>query len=201
MKKSLIILYTFIFFLFKKSQGQYSSLGIDIDFYQERCITEYYKSQTVIIFESNSESKEINTKISAPNHRIIYYNKNSTNIFSFITELSGYYDFCFNNLENKINEVYITIKSGVSANDYSSVAKSKDLEPIDFKLNKILEKENLLEHFNKKSNEKQDMFGFLYKNISNKIITYSILLIVGMILIGIVEMLYLKRFMEKRKII
>ena len=64
-----------------------------------------------------------------------------------------------------------------------------------------MEKENLLEHFNKKSNEKQNMFGFLYKNISNKIITYSILLIVGMILIGIVEMLYLKRFMEKRKII
>ena len=53
----------------------------------------------------------------------------------------------------------------------------------------------------KKSNEKQDMFGLLYKSISNKIITYSILLIVGMILIGIVEMLYLKRFMEKRKII
>ena len=201
MQKSLIILYTFLFLLIKKSQSQYSSFGMDIDSYQDRCITEYYKSQTVIIFEASTESKDILTKISSPNRRIIFYNKNSTNIFSFTTEQNGYYSFCISNLGYDIIEVYITIKSGVSANDYSSVAKSKDLQPIDFELDNIMNKESLLEHLYKKSNEKPDMFGLLYKSISNKIIFYSILLIIGMVLIGIVEMLYLKRFMERRKII
>ena len=126
---------------------------------------------------------------------------NYTNIFSFTTEQNGYYNFCVKNLGSFNTEVNMVIKSGIGANDYSSVAKSKDLEPIDYELDKILKKESLLNHFNKVSQEKQNMFGFVYKSISTKIIFYSILMIVGMILIGIIETLYLKRFMERRKII
>ena len=54
---------------------------------------------------------------------------------------------------------------------------------------------------NKNSLEKKHEFRSLFKSLSAKVIFYSILLIIGMILIGIVETLYLKRFMEKRKII
>ena len=93
------------------------------------------------------------------------------------------------------------IKSGIGVNDYSSIAKSKDLEPIDYELDKLLKKESLLNHLNEISSDKQNTFQFLYKSISNRIIFCSVLLIVGMILIGILEALYLKRFMEKRKII
>ena len=174
---------------------------MDLDAYQERCLNEYYKVQTVIIFEVNCEIKDILSQIRSPNGRIIYYNTNNTSTFSFTTQNNGYYNFCMKNLGDTNTEINLVIKSGIGANDYSSVAKSKDLEPIDFELDKILEKESLFNHFNRISQEKQEMFGFLYKSISNKIIFYSILLIIGMVLIGIVETLYLKRFMERRKII
>ena len=98
-------------------------------------------------------------------------------------------------------EVNIKIRSGISANDYSSVAKSKDLEPIEFELDKILQKESLLNHLNKMTLETKYNFRTLFRSLSKKVIFYSVLLIIGMILIGIVETLYLKRFMEKRKII
>ena len=98
-------------------------------------------------------------------------------------------------------DIDIIIKSGINANDYSSVAKSKDLEPIENALNKILKKEYRLNHFNKISQENQNIFSRMYKSISNRIILYSVLLIIGMILIGIIEALYLKKFMERRKII
>ena len=174
---------------------------MDLDAYQERCLNEYYKVQTVIILEVNCEIKDILTQIRSPNGRIIYYNTNTTSIFSFTTQNDGYYNFCMKNLGDTNTEINLIIKSGIGANDYSSVAKSKDLEPIDFELDKILEKESLFNHFNRISQEKQEMFGFLYKSISNKIIFYSILLIIGLVLIGIVETPYLKRFMERRKII
>ena len=201
MKNSSFILFTFLFLIIKISKCQHSSFGMDLDAYQERCLNEYYKVQTVIIFEVKSEIKEILTQIRSPDGRIIYYNTNTTSIFSFTTLNDGYYNFCMKNLGDKNTEINLVIKSGIGANDYSSVAKSKDLEPIDFELDKILEKESLFNHFNRISQEKQEMFGFLYKSISNKIIFCSILLIIGMVLIGIVETLYLKRFMERRKII
>ena len=201
MKNSSFILFTFLFLIIKISKCQYSSFGMDLDAYQERCLNEYYKVQTVIIFEVNCEIKDILSQIRSPNGRIIYYNTNNTSTFSFTTQNNGYYNFCMKNLGDTNTEINLVIKSGIGANDYSSVAKSKDLEPIDFELDKILEKESLFNHFNRISQEKQEMFGFLYKSISNKIIFYSILLIIGLVLIGIVETLYLKRFMERRKII
>ena len=174
---------------------------MDLDAYQERCLNEYYKIKTVIILEVTSKSNNILTQVKSPNGRIIHYNTNTTTIFSFTSQYNGYYNFCMKNNGKIKAEVNFLVKSGIGANDYSSVAKSKDLEPIDFELDKILKKESLLNHFNIVSKEKQSSFGLLYSSISNKIIFYSILMMIGMILIGIIETLYLKKFMEKRKII
>ena len=201
MQISFIISIVFFIYLIKLSNCQYSSFGMDLDGYQERCLIEYFKIQTVIIFEVKSETKDILTQIRAPNGRIIYYNINSTSIFSFTSQYNGYYNFCMKNNGNSNTEINIIIKSGIGANDYSSVAKSKDLEPIDLELDKLLQKESILNHFNQMSQEKQNMFGFLYKTISNRIIFYSILMIIGMVLIGVIETLYLRRFMERRKVI
>ena len=203
MKFSFKSLITYIFYLYiiNPSKCQYSSFGIELDGYQERCLSEYYKIQTVILVEVTSKSKDILTQIKEPNGKIIYHNTNYTSIFSFTSQYNGYYNFCLRNNGHGNVDIDIEIKSGINANDYSSVAKSKDLEPIEHTLDKIMDKENILNHFNKVSQEKQNLFGFLYKSISSKIIFYSFLLIIGMILIGIIEALYLKRFMEKRKII
>ena len=196
-----LITYIFFLFIIHQTKCQYSSFGMDIDAYQERCITEYYKKQTVIIFQATSKSKDILTQIKEMNDNIIYHNTNFTSLFSFTTKYNGYYNFCMKNNGNGNVDIDIEIKSGINANDYSSVAKSKDLEPIDYTLNKIMEKEHRLNHFNKITQENQNIFGILYKSISSKIIFYSFLLIIGMVLIGIIEALYLKRFMERRKII
>ena len=199
--KIIFLKFIFFFSLIILIKSQHSSFGIDLEAYQERCLDEYYKVQTVVILEVISEIPDILTEVKSPNNRILYHYANTTNIFSFTTQRNGYYNFCVKNLGQTNTEVNIVIKSGIGANDYSSVAKSKDLEPIDYELDKILKKESLLNHFNRISEEKQNLFSFLYKSLSTKVIFYSILMIICMILIGIIEALYLKRFMEKRKII
>ena len=140
-------------------------------------------------------------EIKSPDGRILFHQINSTSLFSLTTQSNGFYAVCAKNMGKFSGEVNLIIKSGVSANDFSSVAKSKDLEPIDYELDQILKRQPLLNHFSKISQEKQNQFSSIYKNVSNKIISYSLLMIGGMILIGIIETLYLKRFMEKRKII
>jgi len=198
---SLIISLLTFFLLINFSLNQFTSFGMELDSFQERCLSEYYKSQTVIIFELRSASPEMLFEIKSPDGRILFHQINSTSLFSLTTQSNGFYAVCAKNMGKFSGEVNLIIKSGVSANDFSSVAKSKDLEPIDYELDQILKRQPLLNHFSKISQEKQNQFNSIYKNVSNKIISYSLLMIGGMILIGIIETLYLKRFMEKRKII
>ncbi len=199
--QSLIISILTFVLLFTFSFTQHSSFGMELDSFQERCISEYYKSQTVIIIELHSSSMEMHLEIKSPDGKILFHNTNDTHLFSLGTQNNGFYSICAKNMGKYSGEITLSIKSGVSANDYSSVAKSKDLAPIDYELDKMLNRQAMLNHYTKMSQEKQNQFSILYKSISNKIIFYSLFMIVGMIIIGVVETLYLKRFMERRKII
>jgi len=200
MKKISLIILIFII-LINVSYSQYSSFGMEVLPKQERCLSEYYKTSTIVIFELNADNEDIALIIESPDGNAIYSNQNYTSLYSFTTKSSGYYTVCCKNVGKNAQEVNLIIKSGISANDFSSLAKSKDLAPIDYELDKILEKQAMLNHFSKVSQVKQNQFTFIYKSISSKIIFYSLLMIAGMILIGVIETLYLKRFMEKRKII
>ena len=180
---------------------QYTSFGMELDSFQERCLSDYYKAQTVIVYELNSNYPEMLLEVKSPDGRILFHYVNSSSLYSLTANSNGFYSVCAKNMGKYKGDITLTIKTGVSANDYSSVAKSKDLEPIDYELDRILKRQYMLNHLNRVSQEKQNQFGSIYKSISNRIIFYSLFMIAGMIFIGIVETLYLKRFMEKRKII
>ena len=202
MKQSSFLFFNIIFFLLITiTKCQYSTFNFELDPNEQRCLNEYYKIQTVIIYEVTSVSKDILSEVKSPSGHILFHYKNSTNIFSFTTQYNGFYNFCMQNMGKTNAEIKFVVRSGIGAKDFSSVAKSKDLEPIDYELDKMLKKESLLNHLNEISIEKKNMFEYLYKSISNRIIFCSILLIVGMVAIGIIEALYLKKFMERRKII
>ena len=200
MKIQLIIIFLISLFI-KFSKNQFSSFIMELDSFQERCLSEYYKSDTVVIIELKSPSPEILLEVRGPDGKILYHHLNTTSIFSLPVKINGFYSICSKNMGKYSGEITLTIKSGVGANDLSSLAKSKDLEPIDYELDRIIRSQSLLEHFKKVFQTKQVQFSSLYSSISTKIIFYSILIIAGMIFIGIIETLYLKRFMEKRKII
>ena len=195
----LVIIITLIFLI--NNSNCYFSLGMNIEPYQERCLSEYYTVDTILIIQLTSYNSETTLEVKSPNGRILYNNKNTTSTYSFTTTYNGYYSICITNNNQGVEEVELKIKSGIEASDYSSLVKSKDIEPIDIELNKILEKRDRLTHFNKISQEKQEQFNALYTSLSRNIIFYSLFIIGGMIFIGVLETLYLKRFMERRKII
>ena len=187
--------------LINLSTNKNTTFGLELFSYNERCLTEYFLKQTVVVFELNSDNPRMELTVKLPEGNVIYNKMNNTSLFSITTPSNGLYSVCIKNFGKEKCESTLTIKSGINANDFSSVAKSKDLEPIDYELEKILQKQNRLSHYNKVSIEKQNEFSSIYKSISSRISYYSLLMIAGMIMIGIMETLYLKKFMEKRKII
>ena len=199
--KKIIFFISIILTLFNFSYSQNSTFGMILKPFEEICLSEYYKSQTVIIFELNSESPNILLEVKSPKGTILFHQKNTTSLFPLTTEINGFFSVCTKNMANMDGEVKLTIKSGISANDFSSVAKSKDLEPIDYALEQIFQRQPMINHYNRIIIEKQNQFSSFYRAISNRIFFYSFIMIVLMIIIGIIETFYLRRFMERRKII
>ena len=64
---------------------QYSTFNFELDSKEQLCLNEYYKIQTVIIYEVTSESKDILSEVKFQSGHILIHYKNSKNIFSFTT--------------------------------------------------------------------------------------------------------------------
>ena len=122
---SLIISLLIFLLLFNLSFNQSFSFGIELHSFEERCLTEYYKSQTVIIFELSSSNPIISLEVKSPDGTTLYHNINTTSLFSLTTQSNGFYSVCAKNNGKYSSDINLLIKSGISAHDFSSVAKVK----------------------------------------------------------------------------
>ena len=91
--------------------------------------------------------------------------------------------------------------SGVTAKDYSAVAKKHNLKPIELNLQKLEDMMGqLLHEFTSiMSSEKKSLD--LSDTLSYKIIFFSLITLTSMTVIGMTEVFYLKKYFMRRKLI
>ena len=180
--------------------SQQTSLEISLESKEDLCLSEYYKEGIANVISIYSDS-DCQMDIYEPDGDSLYTNSSQIHQFSFISEKDGYYDFCILN-ENDFNISYTFIlKTGIAARDYSSLAKTRDLKPSEIELEKINDRKKNIEHFAHSSDRHQRRFERRIERLTSKIITCSLIIMGVMIIIGGVETFYLKKFMERRKII
>ena len=167
---------------------------------EEICIEEYYKIGTVTIISIYSDNP-IELSIFMPTKKILYSNKTEIHTFSFVSEYDDYYEFCLYNENYKKTNFSIFLKSGIAAKDFSSLAKTRDFKKSEIEIEKIIERKKNIQHFYSRYNKLQRFFEISLDNLTNKIISCSCIIIFVMIVIGGLETYYLKKFMERRKII
>ena len=193
----LILLITYIY-------SEQITFGFSLDKKQQLCLSDYFTKQTTFIYRIVSEENSVFTvDIKAPDGRIIYHMTDQINIqFSNIAELNGYYQVCVeNNKNSNIIPIYYLLRTGVSVKDYSSVAKTKDLEPMNLAFQQITEMINYIKHYRKRIDKYMRSSQKYYKKLSHNTILYSIIMMGAMIFIGITETVYMKKYMERRKLI
>ena len=193
--------FKFLFFqsIITLSFCQFYYFGFNIDTNEEYCFSEYFEKEIVIKFLSNS-ILPILMEIKNPKGRIIYRETNKNHSYTTTASDNGYINICFHN-SNKPTNASIALKYGIAAKDFSSLAKTKDLEPIDYEIDKINDKTKGIRHFNKRGFRLMKRFERRLDFLSNKIIFCSVIIIIVMIFIGILETIYLKKFMQRRKLI
>lgn len=168
---------------------------------EKQCLFEYFPEKTMVIYSVKTRS--LNSKIELKDSKgAIMYVRRANNLNEgFTTTSSDYLELCCENLGKDPATFDYELKYGVGANDYSSIVKSKDLQPIEAEIKNIISKKSIIDHYKRFGENNDNIFESTLDSMSQRIIFYSVYLILFMIFIGFVEIVYLKKFMQKRKII
>ena len=167
----------------------------------EECFSEYFPDKTLVIFEVASDEGKCRYVLTNPKKVVIEDKQSIDYTYPFTTYEGGVYEICITNLERKKLEILFALKYGVGAKDYSSIARAKDLKPVDLALEKLSDRAKDMSHRISFSQSHENVFESFLDSISSKVMIFSSIVIVIMILVGYMETLYLKNFMRRRKII
>ncbi len=113
----------------------------------------------------------------------------------------GNHQICIDNLGNNEEKLTFEFLTGIAARDYSEVAKKSNLKPIELNLKKL---EDMVTYLIKElsaimAHEESSLA--INDTLSNKIILFSMITLISMIAVGLIETLYIRRYLQKRKLI
>ena len=180
---------------------QESSFRFSLETKVEECFSEYFPDKTLVIYEISSPASNNKYVITNPKKGIIEEKTDASFIYPFTTYEGGVYELCITNLANEVSDIEFSLKYGVGAKDYSSIARAKDLKPVDLALEKLSDRAKDMSHRISFSQSHENVFEKFLDSISSKIMLFSFIVIGIMVVVGYMETLYLKNFMRRRKII
>lgn len=117
-----------------------SHLNFNLEPNEKICLDEHFSDKTLIIFEIHSNST-VNLRIRNPNQDIIYNQEDQNkHKHSITTSKGGYFETCIQNKnKNDSANINFILKHGVAAKDYSTIAKAKDLLPLELDVKNFLQ--------------------------------------------------------------
>jgi hypothetical protein len=179
-----------------------SNLIFHLDSYETSCFSEYFADKTLVIIEVHSNTTSSEVKVTTPDsaYNFLQRDKNEYK-HAFTTYSGGDYEICIMNTGRDIIEVMFNMKHGVSAKDFSSMPKYKDLKPSEQELFKLEERTNEIWHSVLFAGAHEQIFENILDGLTSKIVWLSVLLIIVMVTIGAIETLYLRNYLTKRKTI
>ena len=182
------------------SSSQEINFKFTLNRLKEYCLSETFQEKTFVIY--NVSSSSIETKfIFKFFNEVLIIDMMKEFKFPYSTEKSGDYELCIINYDHDLIEVNFSMKYGLGAKDYSSIAKKKDLKPTELIVEKMEDRaKDIAKIISFEKNKNIGIEGIL-DELLNKIIIYSTTIVICMIFVGILEIVYLKKFMQKRKII
>ena len=191
----IINFYLIIFTICEKYDFKFKLRRLD-----ENCFSEYFPDKTLVIYKITSTSEKTRFQLRFENE-IKVSKLTKELLLPFTTFEGGDYEMCITGLDKNISEIHFTLKYGIDAKDYSSLARSKDLKPIDLALVKLDDRAKDISKGISFSQFKDRNFEKILDKVSSKVIIFSIVIICCMLFVGYLEAIYLKNFMRRRKLI
>ena len=166
------------------------------------CIGEYLTEDTVAIFDMSTEVKNIIINLNDPKGKNLYNKKYQQDVRVSLTATeSGNYEMCIKNNDRVEAKVQFEFLSGIMAQDASEIAKESSIQPAEAAIVRLKEmSKDLINDLNSVVKE-EDKNLKANDAISSKITMVSILTLIVMISVGVIETIYIKKYLQNRKLI
>ena len=168
---------------------------------KEYCIGEYLTEDTVAIFAMSTDLKHVLIKLNDPRGKNLY-TKNQLDVRVSLTATeSGNHEMCIKNYDRSEGNVQFEFLSGIQAQDTSEIAKESSIQPAEAAIVRL--KDMSRDLINDLSSVVKEEDKNLKANdaISSKITIVSLITILVMIAVGVVETIYIKKYLQNRKLI
>ena len=157
---------------------------------------------TVAIFDMSTEVKNIIINLNDPKGKNLYNKKYQQDVRVSLTATeSGNYEMCIKNNDRVEAKVQFEFLSGIMAQDASEIAKESSIQPAEAAIVRLKEmSKDLINDLNSVVKE-EDKNLKANDAISSKITMVSILTLIVMISVGVIETIYIKKYLQNRKLI
>ena len=191
-----------IFFILSYTDINCVIFSIQVKPGRNYCIGEYLTEDTVAIFAMSTDLKNIIINLSDPKGKNLYLKKYQQDVRVSLTATeSGNYEMCIRNNDRSESKVQFEFLSGISAQDASEIAKESSIQPAEAAIVRLKDmSKDLINDLNSVVRE-EDKNLKANDAISSKITMVSLLTIVVMIGVGVVETIYIKKYLQNRKLI
>ena len=196
-----LFLFTF-FILIIISEIKCAIFTIDVKKGKNYCIGEYLTEDTVAIFAMSSNLKNIIINLNDPKGKNLYFKKYQQDVRVSLTATeSGNYEMCIKNNDRTDAKVQFEFLSGLAAQDASEIAKESSIQPAETAIVRLKDmSKDLINDLNSVVKE-EDINLKANDAISSKITMVSVLTVLAMITVGVVETIYIKKYLQNRKLI
>ena len=199
-KKNIHLIFLLILLYFTPSNC--ANFGFIVKPGRTYCVGEYLTEDTVAIFAMSSNLKNIIINLSDPQGKYLYTKKFQQDVrLSLTATESGNYEMCLRNNDIVEAKIRFEFLSGIAAMDASEIAKESSIQPAEAAIVRLKDmSKDLINDLNSVVKE-EDQNLKANDAISSKITMVSIITLGVMIAVGIIETVYIQKYLQNRKLI
>ena len=202
MSKNKIFFINLILLLINISQINSANFGFEVKPGKSYCVGEYLTEDTVAIFAMSSNQKNIIIDLLDPKGKYLYTKKYQQDVrLSLTATESGNYEMCLKNNDRVEAKIRFEFLSGIAAMDASEIARESSIQPAEAAIVRLKDmSKDLITDLNSVVKE-EDKNLKANDAISSKITMVSIITLAVMIGVGVIETVYIQKYLQNRKLI
>ena len=172
---------------------------------ETKCLSEDVPRSELVVGEFNSSpnnNNELSVKVSDVSQNVLF-SKLLCNDgkFAFTASKSGEHTICFINNGIGQKTISFTLKTGVNAKDYSAVAKKDNLKPIEVELRRLEDQVQAIHDDMKYLKNREESMRNTNESTNSRVLWFSIFSMVVLVVLGGLQLYYLKNFFKSKKIL